>query len=87
MTNKRSQFWFALAWAPLGAFFFTAAQPQNPNTTIGTIIFGTLGIACMITPIPLLYRWSTAPKPAVPSIEQPAQPPMIVLTKHGDTWR
>jgi FtsH-binding integral membrane protein len=87
MTKKRRQFWFALTWAPLGAFFFTAAQPQNPNTTIGTIVFGTLGIACMITPIPLLYRWAKTPTPPTPAIENPALRPMVVLTKHGDTWR
>jgi len=63
MTKKRRQFWFALTWAPLGAFFFTAAQPQNPNTTIGTVVFGLLGIACMITPIPLLCRWAKTPTP------------------------
>ena len=84
--TKRRQFWFALAWAPLGAFLFTAAQPGNPNTTIGTVVFGLLGIACMITPIPLLYRWAKTPTPPPKSAElQP--PPMIVLTKHGDTWR
>ena len=86
MTNKRRQFWFALAWAPLNAFLFTAAQPGNPNTTIGTIIFGVLGIACMITPIPLLYQSAKTPTPPPKPLElQP--PPMIMLTKHGDTWR
>ena len=86
MTKNRQQFWFALAWAPLGAFFFTAAQPGNPNTTIGTVVFGLLGIACMITPIPLLYRWAKTPTPPskLPELQPP---PMIVLTKHGDTWR
>jgi hypothetical protein len=74
MTKKRRQFWFALTWAPLGAFF-------------GTIVFGTLGIACMITPIPLLYRWAKTPTPPTPAIENPALRPMVVLTKHGDTWR
>jgi len=87
MTNKRRQFWSALAWAPLGAFLFTAAQPGNPNTTIGTIIFGTLGIACMITPIPLLYRWAKTPTPPPTKLPELQPPPIIVLTKHGDIWR
>jgi hypothetical protein len=73
-------------WAPIGAFLFTAANPGNPNTTIGTVIFGLLGIACLVAPVPLLYHWSKAPTPprVLPELQPP---PMIELTKHGDTWR